>query len=490
MAYVRRRGHQIAIVTGGRNPETRKVEQRVLFTLYSKPEALEVLGRGGDARASGRFESLMKRQHPDITFDWKALRNAIAADIDHLPASYEYKEARLTGRFRNDLIGFTRSLLLADPQDLLSAGALIRENRAALECLSELIAWRLQTCVERKANEWNADNPFFWRFASQGKDVPPAVEEHAAGFWERRDLVHAEAAFQLLIEAFPDYAEGHNYLGLIASEREDFAAAEGHFWKTIEVGRRLLPKRVAKSAWWTDLDTRPYMRGLRNLGRTLIRAARYEDAMAIADRLEQECADDLTATSHRAAIALNTGDWKLAAESALRLRGLWPQEGLLEALARVEMGEHALALEAFLHGAFNQPTAARIVLGFPSRAPKTYTEIEDHNTGVHFLQVLGGYLGKTTRGAAFLRQVASDKRVARWMHRVEELRGQWFGHPKADRAIFDELTRLTKRDFAAGEARLLEDLVPSASGTRGSGTAGTETANRRRSVRRSSVDLH
>jgi hypothetical protein len=35
MAYVRRRGNQLAIVQGEREPGTGKVQQRILFTLYN-----------------------------------------------------------------------------------------------------------------------------------------------------------------------------------------------------------------------------------------------------------------------------------------------------------------------------------------------------------------------------------------------------------------------------------------------------------------------
>lgn len=48
MAYVRARGDQLTIVQGEREPETGKVEQRILFTLYSKAEALEALDRGDE----------------------------------------------------------------------------------------------------------------------------------------------------------------------------------------------------------------------------------------------------------------------------------------------------------------------------------------------------------------------------------------------------------------------------------------------------------
>ena len=47
MPYVRVRDRQVAIVHGVRDSETRKVEQQILFVLYSRAEAREALGRGG-----------------------------------------------------------------------------------------------------------------------------------------------------------------------------------------------------------------------------------------------------------------------------------------------------------------------------------------------------------------------------------------------------------------------------------------------------------
>ena len=238
MAYVRRKGSQIAIVAGKRNLETKQVEQRILFTLYSRPEALDVLGRGEDKSAAKRFEILMARQHPGVLFDWKAIRKAIAADLDHLPASYEYRASRLTSSFRKSLVELVRSLMLADPQQIASAGALIRENRAALGYLSQLIEWRTATCAERAPNEWTTDNPYFWRFSMPGKGVPPDVEEHAAGLRERGETIHAEAGFELMVEAFPDYAAGHNFLGLLALEKEATRARRGFVSQGYRAGKK------------------------------------------------------------------------------------------------------------------------------------------------------------------------------------------------------------------------------------------------------------
>ncbi len=51
MAYVRQRGNQIAIVHGERDTEGGKVQQRILFTIYSKAEALKITGRKDKASA-------------------------------------------------------------------------------------------------------------------------------------------------------------------------------------------------------------------------------------------------------------------------------------------------------------------------------------------------------------------------------------------------------------------------------------------------------
>lgn len=69
----------------------------------------------------------------------------------------------------------------------------------------------------------------------------------------------AEAIFQLLVSAFDDYAEGYNYLGLIALEQRQYKKAVEHFEKTVTVGRNLFPRRLPKKDYWLDHSTRPFM---------------------------------------------------------------------------------------------------------------------------------------------------------------------------------------------------------------------------------------
>jgi hypothetical protein len=144
MAYVRERGKQLVIVQGKRDPETGKVQQRILFTIYSKAEALQIAGRIDNGHAA-QFRYLLKYQYPDIVFNWEKITNAILSKMSALPDLYEYKTTRLRYQFRKDLCAFARQLILTDPQDFVAAGNLIQEHNVELEYLSELIQWRLKT---------------------------------------------------------------------------------------------------------------------------------------------------------------------------------------------------------------------------------------------------------------------------------------------------------------------------------------------------------
>lgn len=462
MAYVRRRGNQLAIVHGEREPESGKVQQRILFTLYSKAEALEVLGRGEEGGAQ-RFRGLLEHQYPEHRFDWKAIHGAIDENLDALPDTYEYGPQRLHARFREDLCAFTRQLILADPQDLVSAAHLIQEHRYELEYLAELIDLRLKL-RDQKESQWNTDNPFYWRFALQGRGVPPDTEEHAAALYRRGEHERAEAVFQLLVDCFEGYAEGYNYLGLIALEQRKLDLAIERFQKTIELGRELFPARIRKSSYWKDQSTRPYMRGLRNLALALNEAGRFDEAQALCDRLVDECGDEETADWHRATVQLNTRRWQQAAGAAERSMGLDPAAGFIAAFAHFERGHREDALRRFLYAALNHPQAARTLVGATRRRaapPKSLEEAPDHNTGVSLLRGLHAYLrSQSAASKRFFREVVSDARVARLLDESADVVRRWQEqHRTGEREAFDRMQLMRSRPFAEAEAGKLRDLV-------------------------------
>lgn len=458
MPFVRRRGSQLVLAHTEREPGTGKVQQRILFTLYSRPEALEAIGKGGpDGRH--QFRALVEDAYPKLRFDWKGIERAIASNLDALPDTYEYRTTRLLSRFRADLCAFAKQLIVADPNSLLSAGQTVEAHRAELAFLSELIAARLRTPSPEPA-KFNEDNAWYWRTAFRGREVPGDIEELAAGHYERHEFEKAEVLFRLLVDAFDDYAEGHNYLGLIAYQRARIPAAVEYFRQTIEVGRRLFPRRVARSSWWTDLSTRPYMRGLRNLALALNEAGEYAEALATCDRLEKECDDTISANAHRAPVYLNTGRHAEAAAAALHNRNIDPSESLVAAFAQFEAGQREEATVSFLHGALNNPRAARMVLGLRTTRPDRHLEARDHNTGVHLGRALRPFLSQRRRASLrYFREFLGAPRVVSLVDEVETVARRWFGAgPKADRADFARMTELQSLEFAEREAERLRDL--------------------------------
>jgi tetratricopeptide (TPR) repeat protein len=291
--------------------------------------------------------------------------------------------------------------------------------------------------------------------------VPPDTEEHAAGFYERQEYEKAEAVFRLLIDCFGGYADGYNYLGLIAYQQHKLDLAASHFEKTMELGRKLFPARMAKKWYWRDHKTRPYMRGLRNLTMTLNEAGRFEEALNLCDRLADECGDDFTATNFRADMFLNTRKWEAAAEAAHKVSGeLNPSEGFVEAFARFELGQAEEALAVFMAAALHYPRAARLIAGLRLPVPKSSDEARDHNIGVSLLRSLHAYLKtQPRRSKRFFTSLVHDPRVVRLLNESIGAVRRWQEDRSGDRTAFDRMKLMQSREFARSEANKLRDLI-------------------------------
>ncbi len=464
MAYVRKRGRQLLIVQGVRDSQTGKVDQRILFTIYSKAEALHILKQenGGN---TPQFQSLLEGQYPDIKLDWIKILEGIRNNMNVLPDLYEYKDARLQSEFRKGLYSFARQLMLADPQHLFSAASLIQEHSVELEYLSELIHWRLRLCKQQRS-EFNADNAFYWRFAMQGREVPPEIEEQVADFYERGEYERAAVLFRFLINCFGDYAEGYNYLGLISLNTGKLEEAIEYFRRTIEAGRRLFPGRIARSQYWSDLSTRPYMRGMMNLTLALNRAGHYREALEYCERLERECGDEISSAAHRASIYLNTDRWWEAADSSAKLQSIDASESLIAAFASFELGSMDDAITFFLHGTLNFPRAARILVGIQTSSPKNRNEADDHNAGVGMHRDISRYLSKRGRKAArFFERFVEHPRVRALVEEIEEAgRRREEESRTGKREAYDRMMQMRSLEFARCQTPELARLLQAEAG--------------------------
>lgn len=288
------------------------------------------------------------------------------------------------------------------------------------------------------------------------------VEEMATELYHDGQLDQAHAAFSLLTECFANYAEGHNYLGLIALDRDRLDEAIVAFEKTMEVGRRLFPKRVPRNRYWADLGTRPYIRGMGNLALTLIRARRYDEALVLCDRLERECKMAEWAFAHRSSVYLNTGRWEDAARSARMIRDIHPSESLMVAFAEYELRHLEQALAELLFAAMNCPFAVRVVFGLKGRGPTGGIESEDHNAGVDTIRSLPDYLPKPGRQARkFFQEVLESAPCKAIRDEREETSRRWQQERRSDmRTDFDRLREMQSMEFASqNAASLVENLM-------------------------------
>jgi tetratricopeptide (TPR) repeat protein len=418
MAYIRKRGNQLAIVHGERDPETSKVGQRILFTFYSKKEAIAAL----DPTQGKLLQDLLEIEYPEIRFPWKRIWRELAGNIEGLPDNYEYQEAETVKRFRSDLCAFTRQVVLCEPQWLFSSAELLQQHRYELEYLIDLIRWRLELC-HSKQDEWNRDNEFYWRLRLRGRDVPADIEEEISGLYDQGDLNRTEAIVRLLADSFENDAESHNYLGLIALERGNLEDAVMQFTKMMELSRKRLPRRLTPSLFENNHRGKPYRRGLSNLLITLNRLGRYDEALQLADQLEHVFADRESAVYYRAEIHLNRGAWADAVSAARYVRKLWPEMSFIAAMGSFEMGRMEESVVDFLHGACNHPSAAPLLASRRTKVPKTNDEIRDRQMGADLLQNLGGYLSRNgSRAKRFFGALITIPKFIALMSDIEETR--------------------------------------------------------------------
>ncbi|MCX6119680.1 MAG: tetratricopeptide repeat protein [Proteobacteria bacterium] len=416
---MRIKGNQVAIVQGERDPTSGSVTQQVLFTFFSKAEALSALGRS-TKNQSHLFQHLLEGEYPALKFDWENINKGIDSHLHVLPDLPDQRDQRLVSHFKTSLHGFTRHLVQADPLSLAPSAKLLRDHKGQLEFLREIIDEKLSLLDGSQLPNCD-DNEFYWRQSLHDWGINGDVEETAAHYHEKGDHRSAIEAFTLLTESFPDYAEGHNYLGLSYLKLGNSNKAIYHFRKTIELGRKLFPKRCRKERYWTDLKTRPYIRGLRNLVLALNHQEAYDEAFRICETLEVECGDGITADCHKALLFLNTGNWSEAEKYALRVMNISPMDSAVAAFAQHEQGQLLKARKNFLFALLNYPLGVPVLVIGHAPEPTNYAEAQDYNAGVYCYESMGGYFKcRSPKSKRFFAELLTHPKVVELLKELKK----------------------------------------------------------------------
>jgi len=461
MPYVRTHGNQIAIVHGEREKESGNVQQRSLFTLYSKKEAAAAVG-DGDPRDSTYFQRLVEEANPQLRFNWKQLNKEIRLRINILPDIYPLREAHGERSFDASLCEFVRQLVISDPLNSKVGRETLKQHQAELSTLQKIISLlqeEMNLCVERDPSPFDLDDAFSWRYELQSHQMPIGMEEFAEGLYREGNYVEAKSLFSLLTRCFPQYAEGYNYLGLIALNENEPKEAVAYFRDTIKFGRNLFARKVAKSDYWSDLKTRPYMRGLMNLALALNASGQFKETLRVCDQLIDECgrSHEDSGWAHKAAAYLNLEDWENAIEKALKLAKVAPDEGFILGYALFEIGRYQDCLGWFLHASLNSPHSAHLLTDKSKARPKTTLEVEDHNGGIMMLRSLPRFFQLQSKASRkFFRKFIENEQVQELLSEVVACNQTHFERKAdTDRKYFDRWHELQDLAFARKQAGIL-----------------------------------
>ncbi len=440
MAYVRTKGNQVLIVHGARAPETGAVEQQTLFTFYTKAEIEAALGEHRDL-----FRHLVEDADASLRLNWEEIDKGLRAHLDHVPDIPPSGQNAAGVELRSALVEVTRVVWELEPQDLQSAKQLVDENRTEITLLVERLQWLLQSPPPSSA--FTHDTPSLWRQAAKARSVPLHGWEQLDDLWNKCKYKEVEALAGLLSEAFPIFADGHNYLGLASMERGDLAAALARFQEAEVVGRKQFPRRIAKSRYWSDHDTRPFLRAIMHQVAVHNRMGEYEKALGLCDRLEREHGQDITAEALRVPVLLNDHQWQEALRVAERLVGIYPENHFLVAFAALELHNRANALEHFVRGGLELPATAALLLGVP--LPKGMVEDpRDHNHGVALHRETKTYRASYGRSLQFFRKLWLQPIVRAAVQEADDVRQKWRLDRTCDRKWFDEMKRLQTMEHA------------------------------------------
>lgn len=143
MAYVRKKGNQVVIVHGERDPRTGNVSQRVLFTFYTKAEALRAIGKRNRSESLS-FRTFLETEYSEVKFNWPKIQSGLVEHMDVLPDLAHSHEGQINESFSGAMQSFAKVLVLADPLSNPTLFRNVSQKRKQLKFIESLLRMRLE----------------------------------------------------------------------------------------------------------------------------------------------------------------------------------------------------------------------------------------------------------------------------------------------------------------------------------------------------------
>jgi tetratricopeptide (TPR) repeat protein len=274
MSFVRRKRGQVVLVHSQRVPGTARVQQRELHRFTAPSELADALSPAGWDRWT---RSLGWRER-EIEFDWVAIRERLAAELDAwnaAPSGAKHRRDRRIERLAAELVVELAALSLAKVSD----AAVVERLRPALVAIRDSITRLIPAEQAPSPNPHSKEKPM----SSSNSATDPAADgvfDEGMEHWWAGDRRGAVRLFRRAIKLDPRHADAHNHLGIVSLEARKLKAAEEHFRAAIDGGERHL-ERDGAEVHWGFIENRPYLRGLANLALVLVQQKKWGEALAI-----------------------------------------------------------------------------------------------------------------------------------------------------------------------------------------------------------------
>lgn len=96
---------------------------------------------------------------------------------------------------------------------------------------------------------------------------------------ESPDREIAESEFKMIIREDPEFIDAYNSLGWMALEESDNEKAKFYFTTAFETGNALIPENFTGEIIWANIDNRPFLRALHNMGLLYLITKKFDKAL-------------------------------------------------------------------------------------------------------------------------------------------------------------------------------------------------------------------